>query len=119
MKDERGLLSVMERGTPFRIKRVFFTYGMPAGAVRGGHGHRRTWIALVAAAGVCDVSGFTASGGAWSFRLDDPSSCLVLEPGDWHRMHFPQAGAVLLCVASEEYDPSDYLHDPPSAAEGA
>lgn len=118
MQDERGLLSVMEKGTPFLIRRVFFTYGVPAGTTRGGHGHKRTWIALVAAAGMCEVSGVSASGRSWSFNLDDPSVCLVLEPGDWHKMHFPRQGTVLLCVASEEYDPADYIHDVPGTANG-
>jgi hypothetical protein len=113
MQDERGLLSVMEKGTPFQIKRVFYTHGAPAGTVRGGHGHKKTWIALVAAAGTVEVSGLSASGSPWSFTLDDPSSCLVLEPGDWHKMFFPREGAVLLCVASEEYDPADYVHEAP------
>jgi hypothetical protein len=111
--ENRGTLTVVEKGVPFPVKRIFYTYNVPPGTVRGGHGHKRTRIALVAAAGVCVVSGFSLTGEAWTYRLDDPSRCLVLEPGDWHRMAFEKAGTVLICFASEEYDPDDYVYDQP------
>ena len=111
---DRGSLTVLEKGVPFVIRRVFYTYNVPAGTIRGGHGHRRCRMALVAAAGVCVVSGFSADGSAWSYRLEDPAECLVLEPGDWHRMAFESEGTVLISFASEEYDAEDYFYDPPS-----
>jgi dTDP-4-dehydrorhamnose 3,5-epimerase-like enzyme len=112
--EERGYLTVVENGVPFAVKRVFYTYRVPAGTVRGGHGHKRTRTALVVAAGECEVSGYTESGDAWSFRLADPSECLVLEPGDWHQMRFLEPGTVLICLASEEYDPNDYVYEAPA-----
>jgi hypothetical protein len=111
--DERGSLTVAEKGVPFPVRRVFYTYGVPAGTVRGGHGHVRTRIALVSVAGECSVSGFTLQGEPWSFRLTEPSECLVLDPGDWHEMKFERPGTILLCLASEEYDPADYVRELP------
>ena len=98
---------------PFPVKRVFYTYNVPAGTVRGGHGHKRTRMALVAVAGTCVVSGYTVEGESWSHRLEDPGICLVVEPGEWHRMEFEANGTVLVCFASEEYDAEDYVYDPP------
>ena len=115
--EERGTLTVIENDIPFPIKRVFYTYGVPAGTVRGGHGHKKTSIGLVAAAGACTVSGATREGASWSFRLDNPEYCLVLEPGNWHQMFFDLSGTVLLCLASETYDPEDYFYERPNAAE--
>lgn len=43
--------------------------------------------------------------------LADPARCLLVEPEDWHTMHFGR-GAVLLVVASHPYDPADYVHEP-------
>jgi len=113
-REERGALTVFEKDVPFAIKRVFYTYGVPVGTVRGGHGHKKTSIGLVAAAGACTVSGSTRDGAPWSFRLDDPEYCLVLEPGNWHQMLFHLRGTVLLCLASEDFDPEDYFYDRPS-----
>ena len=117
IRDSRGSLTVMEKGIPFPIKRVFYTYGVPAGTVRGGHGHQVTRLALVAAAGACSVSGVTAGGGAWEFRLDDPSRCLVLEPADWHQMRFDSPGTILLCMASEDFSASEYFYERPEPVE--
>jgi hypothetical protein len=112
---DHGHLSVVERGIPFFVKRVFYIYEVPVGTIRGGHGHKRTKVALIAAAGVCEVSGYTISGEEWSFQLADPAECLVLDPGDWHQMRFDERGTVLICLASEEYDPTDYIYDIPKA----
>jgi dTDP-4-dehydrorhamnose 3,5-epimerase-like enzyme len=115
LTDARGCLSVAEKGVPFRIKRVFYTYKVPPGTVRGGHGHKQTTVALIAVAGICAVNGRTAAGSDWKFRLSNPSECLVIEPGEWHQMQFEEPGTVLLCLASEEYDADDYFYEPPAA----
>ena len=78
---DRGSLTVIEKGIPFYVKRVFYTYGVPAGTVRGGHMHKKSRMALVAVSGVCVVSGFTVEGDDWSHRLEDPALCVVVEPG--------------------------------------
>jgi hypothetical protein len=110
---DRGSLTVIEKDVPFQVKRIFYTYGVPVGTVRGGHMHKQSRIALVAVAGACVVSGFTALGEMWSHRLEEPALCLIVEPGEWHRMAFEMRGTVLVCFASEEYDPADYIYDPP------
>ena len=111
---ERGSLTVVEKGVPFPVKRIFYTYQVPPGTVRGRHGNKRSRLGLVAGAGACTVSGISAEGDAWTFRLEDPALCLVLEPGEWHQMVFETAGTVLICFASEEYDPDEYFYDPPA-----
>jgi hypothetical protein len=116
MREERGSLTVVEKGMPFPVKRVFYTWGVPAGTIRGGHGHMKCRVALVAATGACTVSGTSRGGESWSYRLEDPSRCLLLEPGDWHQMAFEAPATVLLCFASEEYDPADYFYDRPAAS---
>jgi hypothetical protein len=110
---DHGALTVVEKGVPFPIKRVFYTYHAPVGTVRGGHSHKRSRMALVAVTGRCAVSGVSANGESWSYKLDEPAHCLVLEPSDWHRMTFEVPGTVLLCFASEEYDPDDYVYQQP------
>jgi hypothetical protein len=45
-----------------------------------------------------------------SFLLDDPATCLVLDPPDWHTMKFGR-GAILLVLSSEHFDASDYVDE--------
>ena len=113
ISQERGCLTIIEKEVPFTVRRVFYTYKVPAGTVRGRHAHKRNRIAMVAVAGTCEITGFTAAGKSWRYRLSDPAQCLVLDPGDWHQMSFVEPATVLLCLASEEYDPDDYLYEPP------
>jgi hypothetical protein len=111
--DRRGALSVIDGILPFPIRRVFFLHHVPPGKERAGHGHRRTRHALVCVAGSCEVRVDGGAAGVQSWFLDDPSHLLVLEPSDWHLLRRFSPGAVLLCLASEPYDPSDVVQEPP------
>jgi len=110
VRQSRGSLTVIEKVLPFSVKRVFYIYDVPAGTSRGGHGHKKTRMALVALAGSCLISGPWE---AWAYRLDSPSSCLILDPEDWHDMLFETPGTILLCLASEGFDADDYIDEPP------
>ena len=43
IEDRRGNLSVVEefKNVPFHIARAYWLYDVPAGAMRGGHAHKR------------------------------------------------------------------------------
>ena len=109
--DRRGGVSIIERVLPFSIKRVYYIYDVPADSVRGGHRHKKNVQALVCVSGSCRINiddGTEKS----SVVLDSPSKCLVLHPRDWHTMDSFSQGAVLLVLASEYYDASDYIDEP-------
>lgn len=105
----RGKLTVIERVLPFEVKRIFYIYEMD-GSVRGGHRHRRTYQAAIAMRGGCVVS---SNDGVKqeSFVLDNPGTCLLLEPKDWHQMRDFTADAMLMVLASEHFDPDDYIFE--------
>lgn len=109
--EERGNLTIIEKSVPFPVKRIFYTYRVPVGTIRGKHAHRKSRIALVSLAGSCVVSGDSPGGSEWAYTLSDPATCLVLEPREWHQMKFLEPVTVLLCLASEEYDPDDYIYE--------
>ncbi|MGO8693363.1 MAG: sugar 3,4-ketoisomerase [Rectinemataceae bacterium] len=111
VRQSRGSLTVIEKVLPFAVKRIFYIYDVPPGTNRGGHSHKKTRMALIALNGRCRISG---ARGAWEYRLDDPSSCLILDPPDWHDMFFEVPGTILLCLASEEFDADDYVDEPPA-----
>lgn len=110
--DSRGSLTVIEKLLPFEIKRVFYIYGVPdPSVVRGGHRHRKNIQALVSVSGSCVISTDVA-GAKGRFVLDSPEKCLILEPRDWHTMGGFTKDCVLLVMASENYDPADYVREP-------
>jgi len=109
--DSRGCLTVIEKVLPFEIKRVFYIYAVPdPSTVRGGHRHKKTVQALISLRGSCVVS--TDDGGEKkSFTLGSPDECLILEPRDWHTMRDFTKDCILLVMASEYYDPADYIKE--------
>lgn len=110
--DERGYLSVIESNIniPFDIKRVFYIYGTEPGVRRGYHGHYKTRQALISVAGKCKVF-LDNTKRKKDVILDSPNKVLILEPSDWHEMYDFSNDCVLLVLASEQYDSSDYIRD--------
>jgi len=108
--DNRGNLTVIEKVIPFELKRIFYIYGVD-GSARGGHRHHKTVQAAICLSGSCSVynnDGISEE----KFQLDSPSKCLILEPGDWHRMSGFSSDAILMVLASEFYDENDYIFTP-------
>ena len=108
--DDRGHLSVLEKNIPFDIKRVFYIYGVE-NSVRGNHRHHKTIQALICISGNCIISN---DSGLFQeeFILNQPDQCLFLYPEDYHTMHSFSADCILLVLASEFFDPSDYIYEP-------
>lgn len=107
-KDSRGSLSVIEDELGYTIKRVFFIYQVSA--PRGGHGHKKTRLALTCLSGRVLVEGQTPTTN-FAQILDNPSKCLLLAPEDWHTMSFSDNGILFVC-ASEKYSKDDYFYEP-------
>jgi dTDP-4-dehydrorhamnose 3,5-epimerase-like enzyme len=107
--DQRGNLTVIEKVVPFDIKRIFYIYGVDD-SVRGGHRHVKTIQAAVCIQGSCTIyndDNVTQQ----EFVLDSPDKCLILEPKDWHQMHSFSKDAILMVLASEYFEPSDYIYE--------
>lgn len=108
--DTRGNLTVIEKVIPFDIRRIFYIYGVDD-SVRGGHRHHRTVQAAVCLRGHCTI--WNNDGREVNeFLLDRPSTCLILEPRDWHKMYNFSPDAILMVLASEDFNPADYIYEP-------
>jgi len=107
--DARGKLTVIENVIPFDVKRIFYIYGVDD-SVRGGHRHHTTRQAAVCLQGRCTVSNHDGVRQE-EFLLDAPEKCLLLEPNDWHRMAGFSRDAILMVLASEPFDPGDYIYE--------
>lgn len=107
--DERGNLTVIENIIPFDFKRIFYIYGVDK-SVRGGHRHKKTIQAAVCIQGECKI--YNNNGvKEEEFHLNTPYKCLILNPEDWHKMYEFSEDAILMVLASENYDVNDYIFE--------
>lgn len=110
--DRKGNLSVVENGTtlPFDVKRVYYLYDVPGGENRGSHAHRKLEQLIVAASGSFRVT-LDDGNVKRSFVLNRPYQGLYVKPGMWRDLEDFSSGAVCLVLASEIYNPEDYIRD--------
>ena len=110
--DHRGQLVALEanRQIPFDVKRVFYIYGTQEGVPRGNHSHYKTKQFLVAVNGSCKV---TLDNGKEkeTFDLNKPNLGLFQDALIWGSMHDFSNDCVLMVLANEYYDASDYITD--------
>ncbi len=110
--DHRGNLTVIENAIPFDIKRIFYIYGIDE-SVRGNHRHKQTVQAAVCLVGSCRIVCKSGDGEPeQAFHLATPSDCLLLFPEDWHYMDQFSNDAILMVLASSNFDANDYIYEP-------
>jgi dTDP-4-dehydrorhamnose 3,5-epimerase-like enzyme len=108
--DDRGDLTVIEKILPFDIKRVYFISNTK-NQIRGRHRHKKTIQAAICISGSCKI--FMDNGEKNElFQLNNKSKCLIINPEDFHWMSDFSEDAILLVLASEEYDKNDYIYEP-------
>ena len=111
--DERGKLVVVEGNgnIPFDIKRVFYIYGSDKDVIRGQHANRKTEFVLINVAGKSKVKIKDGEGNEIVFCLNRPHTGLYIPTMVWKDMYDFSEDSVLLCLASEHYDSSEYIRD--------
>lgn len=110
--DARGSLTVAEYAgqLPFVPQRVFFVYGVPSESTRGEHAHKACHQAIVCASGSMRVE-VEHREGRQEFVLDSPETLLYLPPMVWAAQHGYSEGTISIVLASDPYDPDDYIRD--------
>ncbi len=111
--DPRGYLVAVEGGeiAPFDIKRVFYIYGSKREIIRGRHANRKTQFVMINVVGTSKVRVDDGRGGQKVFELTKPHTGLYLPPMIWKDMYDFSEDSVLLVLASEHYDPDEYVRD--------
>ena len=110
--DERGQLVALEefKDIPFQIKRVYYMYDTAEGVTRGYHAHKSLQQILICIHGSCKI------------RLDNgrekkivptekPYEGLYVSNAMWREMFDFSPDAVLMVLASDLYDESDYIRN--------
>lgn len=110
--DPRGNLSVVENmiNVPFDIKRVYFTYDVPAGESRADHAHKDLTEVIIAVSGSFTVQlddGLEMQ----RYLMNKPYEALMIRPGIWRQLFDFSSGAVCLVLCSDFFNESDYIRD--------
>lgn len=110
--DERGSLVALEgnKSVPFDIKRVYYIFGTQQGVARGFHAHKKLKQVAVCVTGKCrmELDNGKVKESVW---LDSATNGVLIEDMVWREMHDFSKDCVLLVLASEHYDESDYIRD--------
>lgn len=111
--DERGHLVIVEgnKDIPFDIKRAFYIYGSDRDVVRGQHANRNSQFVLINVAGTSKVKVKDGEGNEMIFCLNRPHTGVYLPTMVWKDMYDFSEDSVLLVLASEHYDPEEYIRD--------
>ena len=110
--DDRGQLVALEEfiDIPFEIKRVYYMYETGEGVRRGFHAHKSLEQILICIHGTCKIlldNGFEKK----IVPLEKPYEGLYISNDMWREMYDFSPDAVLLVLASDLYDETDYIRD--------
>lgn len=111
--DERGKLVIVEgmQDVPFDIKRLFYIYGSDSTVIRGQHANLKSKFVLINVAGSSKVRVKDGKGNEAVFSLNRPHTGIYLPNMIWKDMYDFSSDSVLLCLASEHYDASEYIRN--------
>lgn len=110
--DDRGSLIALNGNIdiPFEIKRVYYMYDTKFDVRRGGHAHKELEQILIAVHGSCKIhldNGKETS----EVLLDKPDEGLYIHNNMWREMYDFSNDCVLMVLASDIYDESDYIRN--------
>lgn len=110
--DGRGSLVALEgyKNVPFDIKRAYCIFGTKEGVSRGFHAHRNLKQIAVCVTGSCR---FVLDDGKKKEEviLDSATKGLLIEDLIWREIYDFSHDCVLVVLASEYFDESDYIRN--------
>lgn len=110
--DDRGSLIALEEGIniPFPVKRVYYLFNTKEGVRRGYHAHKTLKQVAIVVRGSCR---FVLDDGKEKVEvlLDNPAKGLLIESFMWREMYDFSDDCVLMVLADQLYDESDYIRD--------
>lgn len=108
--DSRGSLIAIEnnKNIPFEIKRTYYIFDTKQGVERGFHAHLNLQQILIAVSGSCDI---VLDNGKQQniITLKTPNQGLYISGLIWRKMINFSPDCVLLVLANDFYNESDYI----------
>ncbi len=113
ISDPRGNLTFLQfpQQIPFEIKRVFWTYNIPGGEIRGGHAYKTQEEVIIAISGSFDVVVTDKMGNTQRVHLNRGYEGLYLPPNTWRHLENFSTNSVSLHISSSVYSEVDYIRD--------
>jgi len=110
--NENGDLSFCESGKsiPFEIKRVFYISNVRKDDKRGFHAHHKTKQVLFCIQGSALIK-FDDGKNKDEILLDKQNIGVLIDSKVWHSMENFSEDLIMLVLASEYYDESDYIRN--------
>lgn len=110
--DDRGSLVALEanKSVPFDIKRVYYIFDTKQGVSRGFHAHKNLKQLAVCVTGSCRFildNGKTRE----EIVLNTSTTGLIIEDLTWREMYDFTPDCVLMVLANQFYDETDYIRD--------
>lgn len=110
--DYRGNLSFIEEHNhiPFKIERSYWIYDVPGGEKRGGHSYLENQEFIVALSGSFDIildNGKNIN----VYHVNRSYYGLYIPNGIWRQMENFSTNSLALILASNPYNPTDYVYD--------
>lgn len=110
--DDRGSLIALEEGIniPFPVKRVYYLFNTKEGVRRGYHAHKTLKQVAIVVRGSCR---FVLDDGKEKVEVlvDNPAKGLLIESFMWREMYDFSDDCVLMVLADQLYEESDYIRD--------
>lgn len=110
--NEQGILISIEecKDIPFEIRRIYYMFNTKEGVTRGHHAHKSLQQVLVCVHGSCKIS-LDDGKEKEIVLLNNPNEGIYLSNDIWREMYDFSPDAVLLVLASDFYEESDYIRD--------
>lgn len=110
--DLRGSLIAIEGNheVPFDIKRIYYMYNIPQGASRGCHAHKSLEQVLICISGQCSIL-MDNGQEREEVTLSRKTEGVYIPPKIWHEIRSCSDNAIIIALASDYYDESDYIRD--------
>lgn len=111
IQDPRGNLTFLQSSdqVPFEVKRVFWTYDVPGGGLRGGHAYKSQEEVIIALSGAFDVVVISANGEKQVYHLNRSYYGLYLPANTWRHIENFSTNSLGLHLSSSIYDEDDYI----------
>ncbi|MFV5504104.1 sugar 3,4-ketoisomerase [Acinetobacter sp. 226] len=110
--DHRGSLVVAEanRNIPFNIQRLYYIFGTQPDVPRGFHAHKDLQQIAFCIQGSCKM---LMDNGKEKLEvlIGQSNKGLFIPPMVWHEMHDFSKDCILLVLASDYYEESDYIRN--------
>lgn len=107
-----GMLSFIEEGEllPFRVRRIYWTYGIDHEVHRGNHCHLESHRVIVCVHGSMSVEIKSIDNEVYNFELSKPNQAVYFPPRHWIDMKC-ESGTVMVVLASHLYEEDHLITD--------